>query len=82
MAEVGVLNLTIQDNSEQAAAGLEKLATALERVKSAVSGGMRLSGVAKHIEQIGNAINSSISEATPDFNTYDTGESVSGDGGV
>ena len=64
MAEVGVLNLTIQDNSEQAAAGLDKLASALERVKNAVSGGMRLSGVAKHIEKIGNAINSSISEST------------------
>lgn len=38
MAEVGILNLTIQDNSDATSQGLANLADALTRVKRAVSG--------------------------------------------
>ena len=42
MPDVGVLNLTIRDNSDTAATGLGNLADALIRVQTAVSGGLRL----------------------------------------
>lgn len=40
MPEVGVLNLTIHDNSEEAGEGLGKLASALRRVQTALGSGM------------------------------------------
>lgn len=62
MPDVGVLNIQIQDNSTQAAAGLDKLVSSLERVKNAVGAGFKLSGVAKQIEQIHNAVVNAIPE--------------------
>lgn len=64
MADVGVLQLSIQDNSSQAASGLNALAGALERVRSSVGNGMNLEGVAASITRIGNAINTAFSDAT------------------
>jgi len=64
MAEVGVLNLTIRDNSEQAAAGLGSLVDALKRVRGAVKNGLDMSGVAKGIESFGKAVDDSIHGST------------------
>ena len=65
MAEVGVLQLTIEDNSESAATGLSHLATALEKVQEAIKGGLSgLGGAAKNIEKIGKAVNDSLSGST------------------
>ena len=58
MAEVGVLNLTIKDNSEQAAQGLNKLADALSRVKNAVSSSAQLRSYADALTKITKAIES------------------------
>ena len=57
MPDVGVLNLTIQDNSKSAADGLEKLAQKLERVKQA-SENFDISPVSKQISSIGNSVKS------------------------
>ena len=51
MAEIGVLELEIRDNSKDAGTGLRSLATALERVQAAV-GGANGFGLAK----VGNAV--------------------------
>lgn len=56
MPEVGVLNLTIHDNSETAGQGLNALADALVRVKTALSGGLKLSGVATQVEKFSAAV--------------------------
>lgn len=65
MAEVGVLQLTIEDNSESAARGLSHLATALERVQQAVGNGLNgLQGVSSNIEKIARIVNEAISGAT------------------
>lgn len=58
MAEVGVLQLTIQDNSDKAARGLDNLSDALVRVKHAVTGGLGLEGVADEVVNLHNIINS------------------------
>ena len=50
MPDVGVLNLTIHDNSETAGEGLQSLAGALERIKQAMPGnGLGLSSVGKEL---------------------------------
>ena len=65
MAEVGVLQLTIEDNSESAARGLTHLATALENVKKAVQDGLSgLEGAANNIERISKVVNDAISGST------------------
>jgi len=51
MAEVGVLNLTIHDNSEEAGQGLKNLSDALSAVKMAVAG-FSLAGVNRSIKSI------------------------------
>ena len=56
MAEVGVLSLQIHDNSEKAASGLNNLASALERVRSAVGGLQSLETISKQIESINKAV--------------------------
>ena len=61
MPEVGVLNLQIHDNSDQAAQGLDKLAGALERVKQATAGGLKLSSVATQIKKISDAVTNNLS---------------------
>lgn len=68
MAEVGVLSLQIHDNSAKAASELDKLASALERVRSAVGGGKQLSGAATEIEKIKTAVSGAVSgEAAKGF---------------
>ena len=64
MAEVGVLNLTIHDNSEEAAKGLERLDDALVRVKHAVSGGLKLSTVATSLKKLTDVVNNDLSGST------------------
>lgn len=55
MPDVGVLNLQIRDDSSKAAEGLERLAGALERVRSAVNGA-KLGAVAAQISKIQKAV--------------------------
>ena len=65
MAEVGVLQLTIEDNSESAAKGLDHLVTALEKVQKAVENGLSgLEGAANNIEKIAKVVNDAISGST------------------
>lgn len=64
MAEVGVLQLTIEDNSESAAKGLEHLAGVLERVRNAVVSGLGLEGTSNEIEKIAKVVNDAISGST------------------
>ena len=64
MADVGVLNLQIHDNSEQAVQGLDKLTDALARVKTAVSGGLKLGKIATDLERIGKVVDDSIHGST------------------
>ena len=56
MAEVGVLNLTIKDNSEQAGKGLSALERALNAVKSAQQG-FTLTKVSSEVQKLVNSIN-------------------------
>lgn len=64
MAEVGVLQLTIQDNSESAAAGLEKLVSVLEKVKSAVNNQLNLSGLSNKLTKLSKTVNDEIHGST------------------
>lgn len=64
MPDVGVLNLQIQENSEAAVGGLEKLVGALTNIKNAVAGGLKLSGIATGLEKLGQAVNNHISGST------------------
>lgn len=58
MAEIGVLNLTIHDNSENAAQGLDRLTDALSRIKAAIpNNGLGLSTVAKELNAFAKQIN-------------------------
>ena len=63
MADIGVLNLQIKDNSERAAGGLDQLTGALERVKQAVAGGFSLSTVSTAVTRL--AQNIAKNNATP-----------------
>lgn len=56
MADVGVLQLTIRDNSESAGKGLDSLGDALVRVKHAVTGGLGLSSVSKEIANLSRTV--------------------------
>ena len=62
MTDVGILNLQIRDDSAKAAEGLDKLASSLERVKAAVGNGIKLSGIAKQLSEINNAMQKAIPE--------------------
>ena len=64
MAEVGVLNLEVNANTGPAEEKLVKLGDALKRVKEAVSGGLKLSGVARQVKSIADAVNDNISDST------------------
>ena len=57
MPDVGVLQLTIQDNSKAAGQGLDFLAGALGRIKTAVSGGINLEGVSSEVTKLATVIN-------------------------
>ena len=58
MPEVGVLNLTIRDNSEEAGKGLNYLADALRAVKQN-SAALSLAGMARPLNQFANAVKAS-----------------------
>ena len=60
MAEVGVLELTIKDNSEQAAGGLKALDGAIRGIKEAVGKGMGLSPVSRSIKALNDNVASSM----------------------
>ena len=64
MPDVGVLNLQIQENSESAIRGLDNLVGALERVKNAVSGGLKLSPIATGLKKIGQVVDENIHGST------------------
>lgn len=64
MADVGVLNLQINDNSQQAAQGLDNLGEALRRVRDAVKDAMKISSVANGLEKLGKIVNENISGST------------------
>ena len=71
MAEVGVLNLTIHDNSSEAAKGLNTLADALAAVRDAKKS-FSLSGVAQSIKSLVDNVKSStpvIGQLTKLFNS-------------
>lgn len=57
MPEVGVLNLSIRDNSKEAGKGLDQLADALVRVRDAVNNGFDLTPVANQVTKIASIIN-------------------------
>ena len=56
MPDVGVLQLTIKDNSDSAATGLNNLADALSRVQTAAGNGLSLSGMSKTLNTFANAV--------------------------
>lgn len=60
MAEVGVLQLTIEDNSESAAKGLGHLADVLERVKNAVGSGLNMEETARQMKVFADAVSNSL----------------------
>lgn len=62
MAEVGVLELQIHDNSAKAAEGLGRLATSLNRVKAALGSGLKLGGVANQIGRLTEKLQNAIPE--------------------
>lgn len=64
MPDVGVLNLQIQENSEGAIHGLDNLVGALERVKNAVSGGLKLTPVANGLKKLTDIVNENVSGST------------------
>lgn len=59
MSEVGVLNLTIKDNSGTAAEGLKELTGALIKVQEAVGTGLKLSGISRSIKSLSTTVGSS-----------------------
>lgn len=59
MPEVGVLNLTIQDNSAKAAGGLSSLSSALIKLQTALGDGLKLSGIAGPLNKFANTVSNS-----------------------
>lgn len=64
MAEVGILNLQIKDNSEEAAKGLIDLGNAFLVLKNAVGEGIKLSGVATQIKRLAKVVDESLGTGT------------------
>lgn len=62
MPDVGVLNLTIQDNSAKSAQGLQQLVDVLKAVKQAVSGGLGLSTVSNQLKKLTETISQNINQ--------------------
>ena len=69
MPEVGVLNLTIHDNSEEAGQGLRSLAGALTRVQRALGTGMG-AGLTELAGGIGNLVDRIVLGYVRDFIEY------------
>lgn len=63
MAEVGILNLQIKDNSQEAVNGLGPLSAKLTAIKEACKG-FTMSNVAKQIERIAEAANKHLTDDT------------------
>lgn len=57
MAEVGILDLQVNDNSQQAAESLKSIAEALIRVKTAVSNAEKIGEAGKQIAELATKIN-------------------------
>lgn len=66
MPDETVLELQVRDNAESAANGLAALVTSLERIKGAVSGGLKLDGVAAQIEKMSQSVASAIPQEAID----------------
>ena len=64
MPDVGVLELQIRDNAEQAGGGLGNLADAISRVKTAVGKGLGLGSVATQVTKLASTINAEKSTST------------------
>ena len=64
MPDVGVLNLTIKDNSQEAAAGLDKLVSAMQRVKNAVSGAMNLNNYSVGLQKLCKIVDDNLHGST------------------
>lgn len=62
MPDVGVLNLQIHDDSAKAAEGLNRLATSLKRVQTAIGNGLKLGGIANNLTRINTALEKAIPE--------------------
>lgn len=63
MPDSTTLQIEIRDNSEQAARGLKALASSLETIKKAASGGMgNLAGVAEQVKKLSEALTAAIPE--------------------
>ena len=62
MAEVGVLELQIHDNSAKAASGLGHLASALTRVQNALGSGLKLGNTANQIAKLVEKMQTAIPE--------------------
>lgn len=56
------IELEVRSNSEQAARGLDALASALERIKGTVASGFRLGNASKQIERLSNSLNGAVPE--------------------
>lgn len=56
MPDVGILNLQIHDNSEQAGRGLNQFADALVRVQSAVGKGLQMGNVSRSLKSFATAV--------------------------
>ena len=64
MADVGVLELQIQDNGKAAGGGLTSLYNALSKVQKAVGNGLDLSGVATQVTTLAQTINAAKGTST------------------
>lgn len=62
MPDVGILNLQIHDNSEQAVQGLTKVAGALQSIKEAVNGA-KIGTVATQLKRIATVVNESMNDS-------------------
>ena len=64
MADVGVLNLQIHDNSEQAVKGLEALDGVLLRIRHVVSGALGLGKVSSSLKKLTDTVNNELHGST------------------
>ena len=62
MADGTSIQIEVSSNADKAAQSLDRLAASLEKVKSAVSGGLRLRGLANQLGNLSTAVTNSVSE--------------------
>ena len=71
MPDSTVLELQVRDNAESAARGLADLVTSLEKIKGAVSGGLKLNSVSEQIEKLSQTVSTAIPQDEIDrFNRF------------